>query len=136
VWHNTKDGSNGIWKSGNNATQQLVTRVTDLNWKIVGVGDFDGDGRADLAWRHATTGADSIWKAGVSTNRIAMISVALTWKIQRVADFDGDGRSDLFWRNTSTGANTIWRGADNTTQLQVTGVTDQGWGVTPFENQP
>jgi len=136
VWHNTTDGSNGIWKSGNNATQQLVTRVTDLNWKIVGVGDFDGDGRADLAWRHATTGADSIWKAGVSTNRIAMISVALAWKIQRVADFDGDGRSDLFWRNTSTGANTIWRGADNTTQLQVTGVTDQGWGVTPFENQP
>ena len=35
--------------------------VADVNWKVVGVADFDGDGKADILWRHADTGQNSLW---------------------------------------------------------------------------
>ena len=30
------------------------------DWTIVGVGDFNGDGKADILWRH-TSGTMSLW---------------------------------------------------------------------------
>jgi len=30
-------------------------------WAIAGVGDFDGDGEADLLWRETTSGAIALW---------------------------------------------------------------------------
>jgi hypothetical protein len=60
---NTQDGRNPIWKSGNAATQQATTGVPDLVWKVVGTGDFDGDGKADILWRNAD-GPNAIWKSG------------------------------------------------------------------------
>jgi hypothetical protein len=35
--------------------------VPDLNWRIVGIGDFDGDGKADVLWWHAGTGQVYVW---------------------------------------------------------------------------
>ena len=36
-------------------------RVTDLNWKVDGAGDFDGDGKSDLLWRYYGTDALQGW---------------------------------------------------------------------------
>ena len=44
LWHNTSTGANTIWKSANAATQAGRHRVTNPDWQIVGVGDFDGNG--------------------------------------------------------------------------------------------
>ena len=33
----------------------------DTNWKIVGIGDFTGDGYPDLLWQHQTTGYLIVW---------------------------------------------------------------------------
>jgi hypothetical protein len=33
-----------------------------LDWAIAGVGDYDGDGRSDLLWRQASTGAVYLWR--------------------------------------------------------------------------
>ena len=38
-----------------------VSQMPDLNWQIHGVGDVDGDGRADLIWQNVTTGAVGTW---------------------------------------------------------------------------
>ena len=53
-----------MWNRGNSATARTLTTVTDLKWKVVATGDYNGDGKADLLWRHATNGSNTIWKSG------------------------------------------------------------------------
>ncbi len=36
----------------------------DPNWLVTNVGDFNGDGKADLVWRNASTGQTAIWLMG------------------------------------------------------------------------
>ncbi len=31
-----------------------------MNWSIAGVGDFNGDGKSDILWRH-TSGVNYVW---------------------------------------------------------------------------
>ena len=45
-------------------TWQFKNTVGDQNWKIVGTGDFDGDGKSDIFWRNTSTGENAIWGAG------------------------------------------------------------------------
>jgi hypothetical protein len=64
VWRNVLTGDNAI--SIMNGTTLVetksITPVGDLNWQIVGVSDFDGDGIAnDLAWRHTIPGQTNLW---------------------------------------------------------------------------
>ncbi|HEX6983803.1 MAG TPA: FG-GAP-like repeat-containing protein, partial [Planctomycetaceae bacterium] len=73
-------------------------------WSDVRVGDFDGDGRDDLAgrisgewWVTRSTGSR------FRTTKWGVWSTAVTWRDVLVGDFDGDGRADLAGRNGATG---------------------------------
>jgi len=35
--------------------------VADQDWRIIGTGDFNGDGKADILWRQVHTGESAIW---------------------------------------------------------------------------
>ncbi len=64
LWHNSATGSNSIWLMNGTTISGGATNfatVTDLNWGIAGVGDFDGDGKSDILWRNGVTGEISIW---------------------------------------------------------------------------
>ncbi|MEO6995369.1 MAG: MBG domain-containing protein [Lacunisphaera sp.] len=74
------------------------------------LGDFDGDGKADLVWTNTVTGERSMWlmngsgmKAGASLG-----VVPVEWVVSATADFDGDGKADIFWTNAVTGDRSIW----------------------------
>jgi hypothetical protein len=74
----------------------------------VGVGDFNGDAKADLLWRH-TSGAVAIWLMnGTAVAGSAVLGTVTTdWTIERVGDYNADGQADILWRHTS-GAVAIW----------------------------
>jgi len=96
-------------------------------------GDFDGDGKSDVLWRNAATGANAIWLMNGATTASATTfsTVAdLTWKIAGVGDFDGDGKADILWRNAA-GGNVIWlmNGAAILSDVAVNGVTDFNWSI-------
>jgi hypothetical protein len=65
-----------IWRSGSSSSTQAVTTVSGTTWRIVSVGDFDGDGFADLLWRNGSTGQNIIWKRGNSNTRQAVSPMA------------------------------------------------------------
>ena len=39
----------------------FMPTIADTNWEIVGVGDFDGDGKADVILRNRATGQNIGW---------------------------------------------------------------------------
>ena len=79
-------------------------------WFIQGIGDFNGNGQADVLWQNATTGEVYIWliKGTSVTSSGSLGAVASEWNIVGVGDFDGDGKADILWKNSSTGQVYIW----------------------------
>jgi hypothetical protein len=77
-------------------------------WSVAGIGDFDGDGKADLLWNDGF-GKVAVWEMdGANFLRGDTISIIdPAWSVVGTGDFDGDGRSDILWRNTD-GKVSIW----------------------------
>ncbi|WP_405060201.1 FG-GAP-like repeat-containing protein [Kribbella sp. NBC_01505] len=94
------------------ATRSTVPGVMPLTVKAAGSGDFNGDSRADLVWRHPN-GELEIWFAGERgnaarpTHKNEGVSTSLDWQVKGLGDFNGDGRSDIVWRHAN-GQVTIW----------------------------
>ncbi|MGQ0658684.1 MAG: FG-GAP-like repeat-containing protein, partial [Chromatiales bacterium] len=83
-----------------------------VNYEISGVGDFDGDGKADIVFRHKTAGTNRIWFMDGATRVGSSVGIdtlaSLSWIIAGAGDFDGDGDADILFRNKVSGANRIW----------------------------
>jgi len=67
------------------ASNAVVTQVPDLGWHIAGIGDVDGDGRADLVWHHASSGQVVVWlMQGAQIRQVGSVAQVpdLGWQIQ------------------------------------------------------
>ena len=88
----------------------------DTAWKVVGTGDFNGDGRDDILWRN-DNGQLSNWLGQanggfVNNGAVSGAFVPLAWSVVAIGDYNGDGRDDILWRN-SNGTVTDWLGNTN-----------------------
>lgn len=108
------------------------TVVEEEQPRPIGVvaGNFNGDGKYDIFWRHGANGNNVIWRSASSGLQTAVTGVAdVRWQAVATGDFNGDGRSDLLWRHAANGRNTIWLSGNAATQRAVTSVTDLAWQV-------
>ncbi|MBF0291313.1 MAG: S8 family serine peptidase [Nitrospinae bacterium] len=108
---------NGEVKKGGGRTSSTAGAYTSTTgWQVQGVGDFNGDGKSDILWRHAGTGKTIVWfmngasvtNRAVTTVQAGAYTSTVGWQVQGAGDFNADGKSDILWRDAQTGRMAIW----------------------------
>jgi hypothetical protein len=113
LWRDTS-GNVAIWEmSGTGVLNQnsaFVANVPTPQWSILGTGDFNGDGFADILWRD-TSGNVVIWEMNGTTilnqNSSFVANVPSQWSIKGTGDYNADGKTDILWQDAS-GNVAIW----------------------------
>jgi hypothetical protein len=144
LWHHQKKGTLYAWlMDGTTATRGAYLTPSgwaDTGWQVAGLADFNGDGKADVLWRHRRTGDLYLW---LMDGTRASGAVYLTpsrfadaqWRLFRLADLNGDGKTDILWQDSSTGRVLVWymNGSVKMGQTFVTPsqVADPAWVPAP-----
>jgi Ca2+-binding RTX toxin-like protein len=136
LWRNTA-GDVYLWLATGSSfsvgvTGQTVSSVGN-DWTILGTGDFNGDGRADILWRHAGDGELYVWNSQPGLTAVNFLGqsvglVGLDWSVAAIGDYDGDGRSDVLFRNAD-GRVYVWNSNDS----GPVAFQGQGLGQTPTD---
>jgi uncharacterized repeat protein (TIGR02543 family) len=112
LWYNSAFHTVAVWfMNGQTLVSSAAPNasVADVNWRVEGNGDFNGDSKSDVFWRNVVTGQTMIWyMSGASVTVSTTTTLALTWRPFAFGDFDGDSRTDIFWRDQSNGSTAIW----------------------------
>ena len=145
VWQEQTEGWIGIWLMNGTSLLSSTTlspsnreRVADINWKIVGLMDLNGDGKTDILWRERTQGWLAAWlcdglsvtgSVGLNPERVPDVN----WEIMANADMNGDGKADIIWQNKADGYLAVWymNGLSifDSVLMKPAYVTDTNWKI-------
>lgn len=147
LWRNQWTGAMTVWQMNGTtlvSNQSLSASVTDLNWEVADVADFNSDQKPDILWRNTATGANVLWKLnGLEVTGATNLPTVLdrNWRIAGMDDLEGtfknddfnnDGRADIFWRNAN-GSCVLWlmSGADTVgSVVALPSVNSADWTMT------
>lgn len=84
----------------------------DKNWRVVGTGEFNSDGRDDLLFQHAD-GRLAVWEmSGAKLQQPRLLSRHhpgdSLWQVVSVVDLNRDGKSDLVFRHLGSEDLAVW----------------------------
>lgn len=144
IWQHEGDGRITVWfmrySGGSPITLYAEPlgpgQVMDVNWRIVGTGDFNRDGWPDLVWQHQADGRIAVWKMRGTTllegDLLSPGQIADTdWKIRAVGDINGDDMPDLIWQHATTGEVAAWlmNGTTMMSGVFIGLVPDTNWRI-------
>ena len=81
-----------------------------VNWRVVGVADFDADGRPDYLLFNSTSHQTAIWYLSGATFVSSAFGPSLPngWDLVAAGDFNADGKSDYMLYSPATRQTAIW----------------------------
>jgi hypothetical protein len=137
LWHHQQRGDVYVWFMDGPTfvrDQYIRTVGDDLNWKIAGVGDFNGDGKPDILWHHQQRGDVYVWfmdGANFLSHQYIRTVPEIDWQIEAVGDYNGNGKPDILWRNHRTGEVYVWfmDGATFITDQHIRTIPDTNWKI-------
>ena len=125
VWHSTDLGVLGVWTDGTDNWIGLGIGYKD-DWKMVGCGDFDGDGRDSvlmsfLGAAYYTVDIDETGTEGVVN---PLTTSDANWTVAAIGDFSGDGKDDIIAYNASASLVAMWSDGDAVNNWSLLGMLD------------
>jgi lipopolysaccharide export system protein LptA len=94
--------------NGTTVASQATLTGPGLTWSVVGSGDFNGDGKADILFQNFD-GTPLIWtmNGATITSTTTLSNPGIAWEAIGTGDFNGDGKADILFQN-SNGTPMIW----------------------------
>lgn len=131
------NGSGSFSSSSTWDTAAISSNSGAYSWMDHQVGDFNGDGMADLIARLKDTGEWHLWTStgtAFTETTFGTWNAGVQWRDAMIGDFDGDGLMDLLGRqvtnSTSSGATDEWYiglGTSSATDRGTVGVSGNSW---------
>jgi uncharacterized protein (DUF736 family) len=117
IWQ--QDGTNvpSVWyMGGDDGSTFLSSKLLSdpiPGWRIVAVGDLNGDRHPDLIWQQDATNMVGVWYMGGDDGSTFLSSKLLSdsipsWRIVAVGDLNRDGHPDLIWQQDATNMAGVW----------------------------
>jgi Ca2+-binding RTX toxin-like protein len=131
---NSSNGNDGVDSLFGIEKLQFLDGSTDLGKKLLGH-DYNGDSKADLLWKNATTGQlymDVMNGAAIQSQGFVVGNTSADWQvIDAKSDYNGDSNSDILYWNGTLGAAYLY--TMNGTTVQSGGFVVQnvaaGWSI-------
>jgi hypothetical protein len=117
LWRHAVSGQIVLWYMNgsvlDSGTFTTPSELVDVGWQAVGTGDFNLDGRADILWRHATSGQNVAWymNGSVLVDGAFLNPPSLPdtgWRMVATGDYNQDGKVDIVWRHSGSGQIVMW----------------------------
>ena len=89
------------------------TQPTKIDWQLVGMRDFNGDGNSDLFFQNQEDGKMAVWYLDESRNLQGAAALSAQtndtdWQVRGFGDWNGDGNTDIAIQHADTGAIALW----------------------------
>ena len=94
--------------NGSVVENSVRVNTVPTDWEVAGNGDYNGDGKSDILWRH--TGFGGVGGDGQNwmylmngadiDSSVRVNTVPMDWEVAGNGDYNGDGKSDILWRHT------------------------------------
>jgi len=125
LWRDTA-GDIALWAVQNGqVTGSHGLGTVASNFVVQGIGDFNGDGNADILWRDTNSGTLSIWYTNGSQVTLSanVGTLPSNWNVAQVGDYNGDAKSDILFLD-SAGDVAVWlmNGSTVSSSLGITNV--------------
>src|SRR5262249_25850935 len=108
----------------------------DTAYTILGVGDFDGDGRSDVLWENLANGAAGYWTtdaSGAVTGFRQLGQADTRYSPAAIGDYNGNGFSDVLFRNGTTGDTGYWNiSSGAVTEFHDLGLASAAYTIVPM----
>ena len=106
VWYAPELYALGVWTDG---TENWITLSNDFGgdaWTLVGCGDFNGDGKAQVVM--ALNGGEVYYTVGIDGTSSELTKSDSGWEVRAIGDFSGDDKDDIVAFHKETGLVAMW----------------------------
>ena len=115
-----QDGATGdcfVWEMNGLSVKEkgfgyVGWRPPTKEWRAVGTGDLDGDGKSDILLQDGATGDCFVWEMnGLSVKESGYVGwrpPTKEWRAVGTGDYNGDGKSDILLQDGTTGDCFVW----------------------------